>query len=43
MDHNWTYVAAGYGITFVTLVTYSVWIWQRTRRARRSMPDGDAG
>ena len=39
MDHNWGYVVAGYGIVAVTLGTYSVWLWQRLRRARRSVVD----
>ncbi len=39
MDHNWGYVVAGYGIVAVTLSTYSVWLWQRLRRARRSAVD----
>ena len=42
MDHNWGYVAAGYTITAVTLLVYTGWIWRRTRRAHRSMPDLDA-
>ena len=39
MDHNWGYVVAGYGIVAVTLSAYSVWLWQRLRRARRSAVD----
>jgi hypothetical protein len=39
MDDNWGYVAAGYGITAVVLATYSGWLWQRLRRARRSVAD----
>ena len=36
MDDNWGYVAAGYGITAVTLVVYAAWIRVRTRRLQRS-------
>ena len=43
MDDNWGYVAAGYGITFATLVAYSAWLWQRIRRARRSVLDETDG
>jgi len=39
MDHNWGYVVAGYGIVVVTLSAYSAWLWQRLRRARRSVGD----
>jgi hypothetical protein len=39
MDHNWGYVASGYAILTVTLTTYSAWLWQRLRRARRSAAD----
>jgi hypothetical protein len=41
MDHNWGYVAAGYAITAGTLVAYAGWLWQRTRRARRSLSEAD--
>jgi hypothetical protein len=39
MDHNWGYVAAGYGLTTATLVAYAVWLHVRTRRVRRALPD----
>jgi hypothetical protein len=39
MDDNWGYVAAGYAIVTATLTGYSVWLWQRLRRARRSAAD----
>jgi hypothetical protein len=39
MDHNWGYVAGGYAIVTVTLGTYSFWLWQKLRRARRSVGD----
>jgi hypothetical protein len=39
MDDNWGYVAAGYGLTFTVLAAYSAWLWQRLRRARRSVAD----
>jgi heme exporter protein CcmD len=39
MDHNWGYVVAGYGVTAAALVSYVVWLAQRTRRVRRSLSD----
>jgi hypothetical protein len=39
MDSNWGYVAAGYGLTTATLVVYTLWLRQRTRRVRRMLPD----
>ena len=39
MSDNWNYVAAGYTITAVTLVTYAVWIRLRIRRVRRALSD----
>jgi hypothetical protein len=39
MSQNWGYVAAGYVLTTVTLVTYFVWIRVRTRRLRRTLAD----
>ena len=39
MDHNWPYVAAGYSLTTVVLVTYVVSLWNRLRRAERSSCD----
>ncbi len=41
MSQNWGYVAAGYILTAVTLVTYFVWIRVRTRRLRRTLDDRD--
>ena len=43
MDHNWPYVAAGYGLTTVVVGWYAAWLQTRLRRARRSareLPDG---
>jgi hypothetical protein len=42
MDHNWPYVAAGYGLTTAVVVAYAGWLQARLRRARRSareLPD----
>ena len=39
MDHNWPYVAAGYGLTTVVVGAYSGWLLARLRRTRRSVPD----
>jgi hypothetical protein len=42
MDHNWPYVAAGYGLTAAVVVAYTGWLLARLRRARRStgeLPD----
>jgi hypothetical protein len=41
MPHAWSYVGAGYGVATVGLSTYVVWMFQRTRRLRRSL-DVDA-
>ncbi|MCU1429360.1 MAG: hypothetical protein JWL83_3360 [Actinomycetia bacterium] len=41
MDHNWGYVAAGYGITTGALLVYGGWLWNRLRRAQQSATDGD--
>ena len=41
MDHNWGYVAAGYGLTFGVLVAYTGWLRARLRRARRSDGNSD--
>jgi hypothetical protein len=41
MDHNWGYVAAGYVLVTVTLVTYVSWLWYRIRRSERSLPRQD--
>ena len=42
MDHNWPYVAAGYGLTAATVGAYSGWLIARLRRTRRgvaALPD----
>jgi hypothetical protein len=42
MDHNWGYVAAGYGLTTAVVAVYAGWLHARLRRARRSageLPD----
>jgi hypothetical protein len=39
MDHNWPYVAAGYGLTTALIGSYSAWLLTRLRRARRSVPE----
>ncbi len=39
MDHNWPYVAAGYGLTFAAVGSYVVWLQARLRRVRRNAPD----
>ena len=39
MDHNWGYVAAGYGLTATVVAAYSGWLLTRLRRARRSTGD----
>ena len=36
MDHNWGYVAAGYGLTAAVVGAYAAWLAARLRRARRS-------
>jgi hypothetical protein len=36
MDHNWGYVAAGYGLTAGVVVVYTSWLLARLRRTRRS-------
>jgi hypothetical protein len=36
MDHNWGYVAAGYGLTFAVVAAYTGWLLARLRRTRRS-------
>ena len=41
MDHNWPYVAAGYGVTTVAVVWYAAWIHLRLRRARRTLPESE--
>jgi hypothetical protein len=41
MDHNWTYVAAGYSLTTVVLAGYFGWLWNRLRRAERSSSRDD--
>ena len=37
MDHNWPYVAAGYGLTTAVVATYAGWLLTRLRRARHSV------
>jgi hypothetical protein len=39
MNNNWNYVAAGYTVSAVTLVTYAVWLRLRIRRVRRALSD----
>jgi hypothetical protein len=39
MSNNWSYVIAGYSITFGALVGYAVWVKQRARYLRRSLRD----
>jgi hypothetical protein len=39
MSHNWGFVIAGYSITAVVFLSYAVWIRQKARRLRRSLPD----
>jgi hypothetical protein len=41
MDHNWGYVAAGYGLTAGVVGAYSAWLLARLRRTRRSAVDVD--
>jgi hypothetical protein len=41
MDDNWGYVAVGYALTGGVLAAYVGWIWARTRRARRTLPEAD--
>ena len=36
MDHNWGYVAAGYGLTTGVVTAYTAWLLTRLRRARRN-------
>jgi hypothetical protein len=36
MDHNWGYVAAGYGLTTAVVVAYTTWLFARLRRTRRT-------
>jgi hypothetical protein len=38
---NWNFVAAGYELVTVTLVSYATWIKLRARRLRRSLGDHD--
>ena len=39
MDHNWGYVAAGYGLTAAVVGSYTAWLLAKLRRARRSTVD----
>jgi hypothetical protein len=39
MDHNWPYVAAGYGLTTAVVAGYSGWLLARLRRTRRSVTE----
>jgi hypothetical protein len=39
MSNNWSFVIAGYSITTVVFVSYAVWIRQKARHLRRSLPD----
>jgi len=39
MDHNWPYVAAGYGLTTAVVAVYSGWLLARLRRTRRCVAD----
>jgi uncharacterized membrane protein YedE/YeeE len=42
MEHAWSYVGVGYGVTVVVLSTYVTWMFRRTRRLRRTLAgDGD--
>ncbi len=41
MTDNWGYVVAGYAIVGGALGAYAVWLRQRIRRLRRSLPDDD--
>lgn len=41
MGEHAGYVVAGYALTAGALVAYTAWLWQRIRRAERSLPDGD--
>jgi len=41
MSHNWNYVIAGYTLTAGVLGAYVVWLRQRTRPLRRSLPDDE--
>jgi hypothetical protein len=41
MDDNWGYVVAGYSITTAALVAYVGWLWNRLRRAERSIERAD--
>jgi hypothetical protein len=38
---NWNYVAVGYGVSTVALVTYAVWLRVRVRKLRRFLGDDD--
>jgi hypothetical protein len=41
MDHNWPYVATGYSVVTVALVSYVGWLWNRLRRSERSLSRDD--
>jgi hypothetical protein len=41
VSDNWGYVIAGYAIAAGTLTAYAVWLRQRIRRLRRTLPDDD--
>jgi hypothetical protein len=41
MDHNWPYVAVGYTLMTVVLVSYIAYLWTRLRRGERSLSQDD--
>ncbi len=41
MDHNWPYIAVGYGLTIGVVGFYAGWLRVKTQRARASVRDRD--
>jgi hypothetical protein len=37
MRNQWSYIAAAYALTWVTLVGYAFSLWRRSRRALRAL------
>ncbi|MDT8446661.1 MAG: heme exporter protein CcmD [bacterium] len=37
--HNLNYVVASYGITFVVIFGYALWVWARIAKAKRQQAE----
>jgi CcmD family protein len=35
VPNEWTFIAAAYALTWLTLGGYALWLWRRARRAER--------